>query len=327
MDQDDGRLRAAIEMRDCLVRPLLPPVTSDSLRPTCPGSWETRATDGQFPEGERVVTDRTPRDGSQLSDDWFPLRVSPTPTYVRHETTRRLRRMGLQTGEDIRRMRLDAGVSLSELGRAVSVDRRHVGRIEAGAARPSVEVLISIGVALGADLSMRYFAGAGPRLHDRFQAPMIECVIREIDARWRPEVEVPITHPARGVIDLVLHEDDAHVSVSSEAYSDLQRLEQQLRWSAEKADGLKQRLGEGNSDPSRQVSRLLILRSTVRTRELARLYRSTLEAAYPARTRDVVLALTTPLSPWPGAGIVWVHLHGRKATLMRLPPPGIELGR
>lgn len=224
-------------------------------------------------------------------------------------------------------MRLDAGISLSELARVISLDRSHLGRIEAGSARPSLEVLVAIGVALGADLGLRYFPGSGPRLHDRFQAPMIELVLREIDARWRPEVEVPITHPARGVIDLVLHDQIAPVSVSSEAYSDLQRLEQQLRWSAEKADGLRLRLAAETQGQERDVSRLLILRSTVRTRDLARQYRSTFEAAYPARTTDVIRALTTAEGPWPGSGIVWVHLHGRHASLLRFPPPGVDLGR
>lgn len=235
--------------------------------------------------------------------------------------------MALQTGEDVRQMRLDAGLSLSEVARAVGVDRSHLGRIETGVARPSLEVLVGIGVALGADASLRYFPGSGPRLHDRFQAPMIEIVLRELDARWRPDVEVTVAHPARGIIDLVLHDQIAPVSVSSEAHSDLQRLEQQLRWSAEKTDGLRRKLADESPDQEREVSRLLILRSTVRTRELARQYRATFEAAYPARTADVIRALTTPDGPWPGSGIVWVHLHGRTASLLRFPPPGVELGR
>jgi transcriptional regulator with XRE-family HTH domain len=253
--------------------------------------------------------------------------MSITPTYVRLETGRRVRRMTLQNGDDVRRMRLDSGISLSELARVVGVHRSHLARIEAGTAHPSLEVLVAIGVALGADLGLRYFPGSGPRLHDRFQAPMIELVLREINGRWRPEVEVPIRNPSRGVIDLVLHDQVAPVSVSSEAYSDLRRLEQQLRWSAEKADGLRQKLSDENPAEEREISRLLILRSTVRTRELARQYRSTLEAAYPARTADVVRALTSAGASWPGPGIVWVHLHGRRSSLMRFPPTGVQLGR
>lgn len=78
---------------------------------------------------------------------------------------------------------------------------------------------------------------------------------------------------------------------------------------------------------TRRVSSLLILRSTVRTRELARTYRLTLEAAYPARSADVISALTTPRAPWPGPGIAWASHHGSKVSLMRHPPPGVDLDR
>jgi transcriptional regulator with XRE-family HTH domain len=225
-------------------------------------------------------------------------------------------------------MRLDANVSVAALARATAIDAAHLGRIEAGTAHPSSEVLIAIGVALGADLSLRFFPGSGPRIHDRFQAPMIEALLRALDPRWRIELEVPITQPARGVIDVVLRDSSSPTAVAAEVYSDLRRLEQQIRWTGEKADGLSARLaGPDGSLTVRHVSRLLILRSTVRTRELARQYTATLRTAYPARTADVIDALTTPHAPWPGAGIVWVHLHGSKASLMRYPPPGVDLGR
>jgi transcriptional regulator with XRE-family HTH domain len=74
-----------------------------------------------------------------------------------------MRRISLESGEEIRRLRLDAGVSLTELGRLVGVHRSHLARIESGGARPSLGTLAATGIALGADLSVRYFAGSGPR--------------------------------------------------------------------------------------------------------------------------------------------------------------------
>lgn len=214
------------------------------------------------------------------------------------------------------------------LAGAVRVHPSTISRIEAGVTQPSLELLISIGVALGADLSLRYFASVGPRLHDRFQAPMVEAFLGALDPRWGVDLEVPVNHPARGVIDVVLTDQGGPVRVSSEAYSDLRRLEQQIRWSAEKADGLRERFDqEDRGDGSREVSRLLILRSTITTRDLARQFEATLAAAYPARTSEVIAALTTPDAPWPGAGIIWMNVHGAKATLMRHPPPGVRLGR
>ncbi|HEX9550180.1 MAG TPA: helix-turn-helix transcriptional regulator [Candidatus Limnocylindrales bacterium] len=243
-----------------------------------------------------------------------------TPTSIHREAARQARRIWTHAGEDVRRLRLDANVSGPELSRAVGIDPAHLWRIEAGLAHPSLEVLVAIGVALGADLGVRYFAGAGPRIHDRFQAPMLEKVVSELHPRWRPQLEVVVTRPARGVIDLVLHDTVTETVVASELHSDLRRIEQQLRWANEKADGLATLL-------DRPISRLLILRSTVRTRELARQYEGLLRIAYPARCADAVDALITGAAPWPGPSIVWVHLHGSTATLMRHPPRRVHLGR
>lgn len=218
-------------------------------------------------------------------------------------------------------MRLDANVSVAELSRATNVAAGHLSRIEAGQANASMEVLIAVGVALGADLSVRYFPGSGPRIHDRFQALMVEALIRSLDPRWRVQLEVPVSKPSRGVIDAVLRDATTPLVVATEVHSDLHRLEQQLRWAHEKAKALTSLAG------APRVSELLILRSTVRKRELARQYGATLRAAFPARAAEALAALTTPEAPWPGPAIVWMHLHGTTASLMRHPPPGVALGR
>lgn len=189
-------------------------------------------------------------------------------------------------------------------------------------------MLTAIGVALGADLGVRFFAGSGPRLVDRFQAAMIEVLLTSLHPRWKVDLEVSVTTPARGVIDLVLTDQTNASTVAVEAQSELRRLEQQIRWSTEKAAGLAARLAAMDQGQSLvKVSRLLVLRSTVSTREIARQYGATLATAYPARTRDVVLALTTPTAPWPGSGIVWIHLDGSERSLMPFPPPRVQLGR
>lgn len=240
---------------------------------------------------------------------------------------RRIRRSRLQIGEEVRRLRTDAGVSLSELASVVGVHRSHIARIEGGRANPSLEVLTAIGIAVGADLGVRMFAGAGPRLHDRFQAAMVEASVRALDPRWQVELEVPISHPSRGVIDVVLTDRGGSPVVAAEVQSQVTRLEQQIRWASEKADGLERRLGLERREEPQSVSRLLVLRSTVSTRDLARSFSATFAVAYPANAADIFDALTTPTAPWPGPGILWCRVEGGQAGLMRFPPRGVAVGR
>lgn len=248
-----------------------------------------------------------------------------TKTFVAHETARRIRRQGLTTGETLLRLRTVAGVSLQDLSQVTGIHKSHIARIEAGLANPSLPVLTALGVALGADLSVRYFAGVGPRLHDRFQAPMVEALLRSLDTRWRVELEVPITRPVRGVIDVVITDRRSGIVIACEVQSELRRLEEQIRWSHEKADGLA--LRTGGSEAIVPVSRLLVLRSTRATREIARAFRATLATEYPAAAHDAILAMTTPSVAWPGPALVWMRQDGRATSLMAHPPPTISVGR
>jgi hypothetical protein len=75
-----------------------------------------------------------------------------------------------------------------------------------------------------------------------------------------------------------------------------------------------------------EASSLLVVRSTVRTRDLARIYEATLAAAFPARIVDAVAALTTATVPSPGSAIVWIRVVGGAATLLDRPPRGVRLG-
>jgi transcriptional regulator with XRE-family HTH domain len=225
----------------------------------------------------------------------------------------------IRIGEEVLRLRLDAGVSLRELGAVTGLDPSHLARIEKGQVQASLEALTAISTALGADLSLRFYAGAGPRIRDRFQAPMIEALLRTLDPRWTARLEVPIPRPARGIVDLVLTDRADSSTVIGEAQSEFRHIEQQLRWFAEKADAMTSAAG-------RPPSRLLIVRSTEATRETARRHSAILSTAYPARTGDVVAALTGT-APWPGNGIVWMRLERGTAELLAHPPRGVAIGR
>ena len=172
-------------------------------------------------------------------------------------------------GDDLLRIRTEAAASQATVSNEAGIDRSHMTRIEAGTARPSLETLVAIATALGADVSIRLYTGRGPRLIDRHSARMIETLLRELAPTWQPHLEVGVFRPVRGFIDAVLERRDTNLLVIGEFESTLPRLEQQLRWAAEKAAAI------GSSDlvgPDRtpRVSRLLVLRSIESTRSIAK---------------------------------------------------------
>lgn len=236
-----------------------------------------------------------------------------------------MRRVERSVGDDIARLRIDTGVTKARAASIAGVDRTFLGRIEAGEAHPSLETLVAIATSLGADVSVRLYAGTGPRLTDRHQARMMEEILRRLAPIWRPHLEVPVWRPGRGVVDGVFERLDERQLVVSECMSSLPRLEQQLRWSAEKASSIASSslVGDGPLPP---VSRLLILRSTLTTRDVARQFERSFRTAYPSRTVDAVRSLTTGAT-WPGDAVVWIRIEGDDVELMECPPRGVSVGR
>jgi transcriptional regulator with XRE-family HTH domain len=233
-------------------------------------------------------------------------------------------------GQAIRQLREDAGLTLTHVALAAGVDRRYLARVESGDRGASVETLAVVLAVLGADLSLKAYPTTGPTIRDRHQAPMVEALLRALHPRWRASPEVPVYRPARGVIDVVLDDTVSPLAVASEHHSELRRLEQQVRWHREKELSLPSAelwrfLQRGEVPPP--TSRLLVLRSTRATRALANAHEQTLEAAYPARTRAILAALTTADAPWPGSGIMWMNVEGGRAELLDGPPRGVQLGR
>src|SRR5262249_12907529 len=109
----------------------------------------------------------------------------------------------MRIGGQVLALREDVGVAGAALARCAGIDPAHLMRIERGAVNASPEVLVAIAACLGSDVSVRLFPGAAPRLHDRFQAPMVDALVRYAGKAWRAQPEVPVP-AARGVIDLVL---------------------------------------------------------------------------------------------------------------------------
>jgi transcriptional regulator with XRE-family HTH domain len=225
-------------------------------------------------------------------------------------------------GEELRHVRLDANVSIRRLGQAIGVDPSHLARAEAGDRTLSLDALAAAAAGLGHDVSIRLFPANGPRVRDHLQVRMIEALLASLHARWIARLEVAVYRPVRGVIDLVLQDRERGDLVAGEGHSALHAVERQLRWAGQKADALPSATGwpwvDRPEPPA--IGRLLILRSTAAMRELVATAPRTFEAAYPARTRDAVEALTGGTRPWPGDAIVWVAVDGSRTRLLPGPP-------
>ena len=229
-------------------------------------------------------------------------------------------------------LREDAGLARAAVARAAHVAPATVGRIEDAAVDPGLETLVRVAAVLGCEVSLRLYP-AGRPLRDRFQAPMLEALLQASDPAWERRLEVPVVGTVRGVIDLVLLHPSRRLLIAVEVHSEVRRVEEVLRRSADKAAALRSRPPAlAGADPDAEiidasVSRLLLLRSTRATRATVQDLALTFAAAYPARTADAVTALRDAGVPWPGSAIVWVDLHGRRVHVMGGPPRNVTVGR
>lgn len=225
-------------------------------------------------------------------------------------------------------LREDAHVSQPRLAKEAGIDQGHLSRIERGLVEPSLDILESIAAVLGATVSIRLQATTGPRIRDHLQARMVEALLQVVHPSWHRLVEVTVHRPARGTIDLVLSRAESPV-VAVEVHSELRRIEQQLRWAADKAESLPSApswtflAAEARPGPG---SRLLVLRSTRAMRDLARSFEQTLRTAYPATTSDAFRSLTEADVAWPGGAIIWAEVAAARTRILPTPPRGVGLG-
>ncbi|MES2209547.1 MAG: helix-turn-helix transcriptional regulator [Chloroflexota bacterium] len=236
---------------------------------------------------------------------------------VRRQARSRAERLHRGLGADIERLREDAGVTRSALARASGVDPGYLWRIEAGTERPSLEIYARLAASLGADLSARLYPNSGPVIRDRHQAAILEALLAMVHPRWRPYPEMAVRRPSRGWIDVGLHDARSGILVATEIQSELRRLEQLLRWASEKAASAASWDGWVHLGGTPTVSQLLVVRATRSNRAVAREFRRTLTAAFPAHPDDALSALTGPES-WPGAAILWAAADSQAAGRYRI---------
>lgn len=242
-------------------------------------------------------------------------------TKLQAAADRRAAAIRRQLAADIRRLREDAGVSRAAVARAAGVHHSIVSRLEDEAFLPSTETYARICAALGADLHARVYPTGSLPIRDRHQAPMAELLLGACDPRWARSVEVRVTRPARGWVDVVLHDAHERLLVAAELEGDIRRVEQLLRWSGEKAAALPsaEEWTRWAADGPPRTSRLLVVRWTRANREIATVARRQLRDAYPGDPRDALLALGDASTAWPGAALLWARLDASPPRLEAAP--------
>lgn len=223
--------------------------------------------------------------------------------------TRNERAAHVRLRDDLERLCRDSGVSQRQLGAASGVPQSYVSEVLTGKAHPTLETYARLAAALGADLSTRIYPNTGPAIRDRLSVPILEALLRDLHPRWHALPEVRVTRPGRGWIDVLLHEEREAVAVASEIESTLRRIEQTVRWAGEKADSLPSWEGWARLPAAPRVSRLLLVRWTRATREIAANAEQQLRLAYPAHPDDALASLVGS-APWPGAAMLWARVDG-----------------
>lgn len=219
--------------------------------------------------------------------------------------------------EDLGRLRDDAGISVAALARAADVPPGYLWRILNGDEHPSIETYARLAAVLGADLSARLYPTTGPTIRDRHQARILEAVLRDLAPRWHPIPEIGVRSPVRGWIDVGLHDSRAGLIVATEIESEINRLEQQIRWSIAKAEALPSWPGwPGLHAP--EISRLLVVRWTRRTRAIAAEFPRQLAAAFPASPDDALDALKGN-AQWPAPALIWARVEPSGVRLVAGP--------
>jgi transcriptional regulator with XRE-family HTH domain len=208
------------------------------------------------------------------------------------QARRRAQRALVLIGEEFRQARLQASLTLEELGEAVGLSASEMSRIELGQANyvPFTRLAL-IAAALGLDLPLRAFP-AGEPIRDAAQLALL-AKLRALlppGLRWRTEVSLAIPADLRAW-DAVIEGRGWQVPVEAETrLRDVQALSRRL--------ALKQR------DDRREVV-ILLVGDTRHNRHVLRLAGPDLAAAFPMSGRAVLGALRNGERP-AGSGIVLV---------------------
>jgi transcriptional regulator with XRE-family HTH domain len=215
-----------------------------------------------------------------------------------HDGDRQLRRTSQRFGEEIRDIRLRAGLSQAALARAIGVARSVICRLEQGDPAVAVRIRARAAAALGGDFRVAVYPGGAPLIHDAAHARLVEALLRRCDPRWRVTVEAPVPGPGHRSTDVRL--DSRSDVVLMEIETHIRALEAIIREGAGKREAFAAEL------PDRRIQTVIVLPPTRHHRALVASHPWIVAAAFPASSEALVAALADAGSPWPGDGILWL---------------------
>lgn len=224
------------------------------------------------------------------------------------EAERRLRHQSTRAADELRSLRLRAGLSQAAVAREVGIARSVVSRLEAGDPGITLRTRFRVATVLGADLRVTAYAESGPLIRDAAQAAIIEDLLTGTDLRWRRTPEAAVPGPGRRSVDLRLDGPDAIVLLEVESH--LGSLEEIIRELHSKQQALTDAEPAGTPRP---IYVVLCLPRTRHHVSIVRAHPRTIAAAFPASSADLLAALSDCSIPWPGDGLLLLDARPRPA--------------
>lgn len=218
----------------------------------------------------------------------MPSRESPRDQSLRRAIGRVDRAI-----DDIRQARVGAGMSQRALAGRAGISRPRVSRIERkGEPDVPARLLARMAVAVGLDLAIRTYPGAGPTLDDA-QRRLLARLRARLGAGWEWQYEVPLpVFDDPRAWDAVATCAATNIVVCIEAETRIEDVQAMLR---------RQRRKRLDGGASRVV---LLVADTRHNREVVGAEPGELRAAFPIGSRHALAALTRGRDPGADALVV-----------------------
>ena len=229
------------------------------------------------------------------------------------EGDRQLRSTVARFGDEIRQLRLRAGLSQAVVARAIGVDRSVVCRLEAGDPAVGLRLRARVAVVVGGDLRLVCYGGGTPILLDTAHARLIQGLLELSHPGWAVTIEAPVPGPGRRSSDVRLARGADIVLIEVETR--VRSLEAIIReCQGKRADVAAQSVGS-------RVHIVLALPRTRHHQAIVRAHPTILATAFPIASSQLEAAMISVDGHWPGDGVLWLATSSRGRRRPRAPGP------